>query len=663
MASIRFRHDINALRAIAVTAVVLFHFKLSFVPGGFVGVDIFFVISGYLMTQIITRRLAKGAFSLAGFYSDRTKRIVPPLYAMVLSLFVLGYFFIDPYSYQKLGSTGISALLFFSNFRFWEATGYFDATSATKWLLHTWSLSVEWQFYLLYPILLMLLARFTATPRSYIVTLWLLTLLSLGACIGFSSIYPSSTFYLLPFRAWEMLAGGLVALQFDNGIRDKRWAYALLGAGLVFIFIAIFTFDEHSPWPSYLAVLPVLGTCLIIIAQQSEIRLFANPICGILGAWSYSIYLWHWPLAVATVYFKFQGFKTFNIAGHLIIATAIVALCIYLATRLRQKLARRQMRAFAAGASAVLVTIVFSSVIAASDGLPNRVRDGQQLIADYKITNDWTYPAKCSGLGPNGQLRPCHVGEDRPDILFIGDSFAMQLYPHFTEALVSAAGRSVTFLTIPGCPALLGVDRNDGLSECRPFMNKAFDLIDTAKYPHVVLMGSWVKYFSEPNKIICFEENGSCRASDDPSWFTSHLDAVFAATTHRLEAAKARGIDFSIIASTPFNELDLPIELVKRKFFGLDTTDLESIDRAAFEKSAVPANSRLEKMAAALGAPFMDPLQYLCDMHRCAMVDQQGLPLFIDAIHYRSEAVQTKRFEFLNEAAGLRQNERNESAR
>jgi peptidoglycan/LPS O-acetylase OafA/YrhL len=144
----KFRYDINALRALAVTAVVLFHYKINFVPGGFVGVDVFFVISGYLMTSIIMGRLAKGKFSIWDFYHDRANRIVPGLMGMCFVLLAVGYFFVEPAAYHYLGSTSISALLYFSNFRFWQATGYFDPQSDTKWLLHTWSLSVEWQFYL-----------------------------------------------------------------------------------------------------------------------------------------------------------------------------------------------------------------------------------------------------------------------------------------------------------------------------------------------------------------------------------------------------------------------------------------------------------------------------------------------------------------------------------
>ena len=168
----KFRYDINALRALAVTAVVLFHYKVDFVPGGFVGVDVFFVISGYLMTSIIMGRLAKGKFSIWDFYYDRAKRIVPGILGMCFVLLAAGYFLLEPATYHYLGSTSIAALLFFSNFRFWEATGYFDAQSDTKWLLHTWSLSVEWQFYMIYPVILMGLHRFERTRRSIVPILW-----------------------------------------------------------------------------------------------------------------------------------------------------------------------------------------------------------------------------------------------------------------------------------------------------------------------------------------------------------------------------------------------------------------------------------------------------------------------------------------------------------
>ncbi len=665
MAEVRFRADINGLRALAVTAVVLFHLKLSFVPGGFAGVDVFFVISGYLMTLIITRRMAKGSFGLIGFYRDRARRIVPPLYGMIFGLFVFGYFFIDLYNYQKLGSTGVSALLFFSNFRFWEATGYFDTTSSTKWLLHTWSLSVEWQFYLIYPLILMALNRFVAAQRWRLIVIWSLTTLSLAACVAFSKEHPASTFYLLPFRAWEMLAGGLVALQFDKAPSDKRLSLVLFIAGLALILIACLTFDAHRPWPYYWAIIPVLGTCLVIVARQTGTVLFANPVTGFLGAWSYSIYLWHWPLIVAWHYLGFDktplidfgDLPVFKIIGEAAIAAALLGLGYYLWTyypKLSPGLQRRLQIGGNIGAFALI--LMFAGVIAASHGLAGRIPDGLHAFEVYdRAIADWTYPGRCAGAGSDGALRPCRAGADKPDILFIGDSFAMQLYPRFTDAAALNDSRSFTFLAAPGCPALLGIERNDGPFNCAPFVEKALDFAETGGYRRVVLISNWSEYFYRFDSPFCFLDDGSCVANLTPSEISEHLDAVFARTTRRLTALKKSGLELVIISSTPFGRFDVPIELAKRKFFGRPTDDVEFVDRIAFETRIGVIKSRLKAMAETVGATFVDPLPYLCDARRCMTVDPEGVSLFVDTIHYRADAVRSSRFDFLNAVTGLAQ--------
>ena len=234
----KFRYDINALRALAVIAVVLFHYEVRSVPGGFVGVDVFFVISGYLMTAIIMGRFAEGRFSIWDFYYDRAKRIVPGLLGMCFTLLVAGYFVLEPTIYHYLGSTSIAAVLFYSNFQFWEATRYFDPDSYTKWFLHTWSLSVEWQFYLIYPIILMGLHAAKKTRRIIVPILWSLLFLSFLLCVWSTTFHPASAFYLLPQRAWELLAGGIVALQFENS--ERKYSWILLASGFLFIGISVF---------------------------------------------------------------------------------------------------------------------------------------------------------------------------------------------------------------------------------------------------------------------------------------------------------------------------------------------------------------------------------------------------------------------------------------
>ena len=393
----KFRYDINALRALAVTAVVLFHYKVDFVPGGFVGVDVFFVISGYLMTSIIMGRLAKEKFSIWDFYYDRAKRIVPGLLGMCFVLLAAGYFLLEPATYHYLGSTSIAALLFFSNFRFWEATGYFDPQSDTKWLLHTWSLSVEWQFYLVYPILLMGLHNFERTRRSVVPIFWFFAISSVLLCIWFSLedpiasfyLYPqrASAFYLLPQRAWELLAGGIVALQFRNSA--QKYSGALLAGGLALIALSLFFYDKNLQWPSYYALLPVIGTCLVIAANRADALPFKNGIIQTIGKWSYSIYLWHWPIAVAAVYFDFTTTTPLKIACEILILAAIITSGGFLLSAMKwvsdEKLAAGRFPGVLAGASALALTVVFAITVTINEGLEIRWPDGKDEVCGLSI--------------------------------------------------------------------------------------------------------------------------------------------------------------------------------------------------------------------------------------------------------------------------------------
>jgi peptidoglycan/LPS O-acetylase OafA/YrhL len=644
MRSIQFRTDINALRALAVVAVVLFHFKVNVFPGGFVGVDVFFVISGYLMTSIITRRLEKGSFSLIGFYRDRARRIVPPLLGMVFSLLVFGYFFLDPYTYERLASSGLSALLFYSNFVFQQqATGYFNPLSYTKWLLHTWSLSVEWQFYILYPIILWGLYRFVASRPRFLMVLWIIMLASLAASIACSLLLPTWTFYQLPFRGWELLAGGIVALQFDKvTYPNQKTAYAVLALGFALIFFAIFTFNESTPWPYFWALFPVVGTCLVISVRQTDLRVFTNPVCTAIGLWSYSTYLWHWPLAVGAYYFGYVRTTPLKVASLIIILTAFMSAGAVAITSIQKLWENRAATAplkswqLPAGISAFVIACLFGWFISAHEGLPNRQPTGPHDVEVYRqAKNDFKYPGGCDGLSQDGQLRPCRVGESigGKGVLFIGDSQAMQIYPHFTEALAQKYKTSFTFYTAHGCAPIPGVGQTFASElPCGEFMTKAFKAAETGDYSRIVVVSRWSYMRDLP-----------------------HLDATFADFSVRLADLKKRGMTVVIVSSTPVPDDDVPLQLLQRRFFGRPTTDVEYEDRSRFEKEIAPMLPRLKALAQSSGAIFIDPFDYLCDASRCPTVDENRESLFYDQSHYRADAMQTARFKFLDAVAGLKE--------
>ncbi|EEV7160171.1 acyltransferase [Escherichia coli] len=285
-----FRKDINGVRAIAVLAVVLFHFNRGWVPSGFVGVDVFFVISGFLMTSIIFGGLEGNKFSLWGFYKARARRIVPALAVMLICVMVYGWYNMYTPEFKTLAKHAASSLLFVSNIVYWKESSYFAPGAEEKWLLHTWSLSVEWQFYIIYPLAIYIIRKAFSLKVSRILIL-IAGLLSLALSIYASRILVSSSYFLLPTRAWEMIAGGVVYLFPTSIFKRKPFPYI----GIATILVSCFIFSEESYWPSYNALLPIIGTMIILWSCSDNIILdssFAQKI----GLYSYSIYLWHWPI-------------------------------------------------------------------------------------------------------------------------------------------------------------------------------------------------------------------------------------------------------------------------------------------------------------------------------------------------------------------------------
>lgn len=290
-----FRKDINGLRAFAVIAVVLYHFDIGVLLGGFAGVDVFFVISGYLMTGIIFKGLENDSLSLTKFYLSRAKRIIPALAVLCFSLFIFGWIFLSPYEFKSLGKHIAGGMTFVSNIVFWQESGYFDVHSLEKWLLHTWSLSLEWQFYILYPIILLLVKKVIPLPKiKYVIVLGAITSYILCEYVVYLS--SQSAFYLLPTRAWEMMVGAIAFLFPVSLSKGKRTLTE--GIGLLLIIASYFLLTSKVLWPGHYTLVPVLGTFLVILACNKGSIFTENKIFQIIGSSSYSIYLWHWPILI-----------------------------------------------------------------------------------------------------------------------------------------------------------------------------------------------------------------------------------------------------------------------------------------------------------------------------------------------------------------------------
>ncbi len=420
-----FRYDINALRGIAVLIVMLFHFGIPGFSGGYSGVDIFFVISGFLMTSIIVLGLEDQKFSLLKFYASRARRILPAIIFLCGTVLIFGWFWIAPSDYSDLGEHAAASVIFISNFIYKDEAGYFDTPSHFKWLLHTWSLSVEWQFYMIYPLILMGAYRFSRyKSRAIMITLGVLTLLSLGLSIFISELKPEFSFFILPTRIWEMTAGGLLfLLQRRDGfsITSNHQKYLFTIGGLCLILVAAIIYHSDYSWPGGYALLPVIGAILFLVPRANNQALVNNIILQKLGTWSYSTYLWHWPIYVGISYYEL------HIIGWQAGAIILSIFCGFLSYKLienpchKMTICRKNMIILFAAICAVGLS---GLLIKSQNGFPLRVSK-EILIADKEAENKPPYTEKdlCAPDHDSaGRMRCVYGNRDNIGAIFWGDS-------------------------------------------------------------------------------------------------------------------------------------------------------------------------------------------------------------------------------------------------
>jgi peptidoglycan/LPS O-acetylase OafA/YrhL len=439
-----FRHDINGLRAIAVIAVVLFHFNASWMPGGFAGVDVFFVISGFLMTGIVFRGIEQENFSILKFYVARANRIIPALAVLCLVLLIFGWFYLTPLDYKALGKHAASSVAFLSNIIYWRESGYFDAASHEKWLLHTWSLSVEWQFYIIYPLVLVAMRKFMSI-KTMKVLLLVGTVLGFVFCVIATYKWPDASYYLLPTRAWEMMLGGIAYLYPLTLQENRKKLFEWTGLGL--IIGSYFLISSENPWPGYLAIFPVLGSFLLIQANRNNSIITNNFIFQKLGTWSYSIYLWHWPIVVA-IYMYSLDYKYSYLGVGLSILLGFISYKYVERFKFKNNFKSYiQYLSFKPLYMVIVISVIGASSFY-SNGFDYRVSENVRIknINAIKAINDWSYPEPNFTIG-DSDVRLIKGSSDK-NILFIGASHVEQTYP-YVEYLNSEY--NVYYLTKGGC--------------------------------------------------------------------------------------------------------------------------------------------------------------------------------------------------------------------
>ncbi|MBE0440302.1 MAG: acyltransferase [Gammaproteobacteria bacterium] len=506
---VNYREDINGLRAWAVIAVLLFHFQLPGLGAGFMGVDIFFVISGFLMTAIIIKGLVRDNFSILKFYMARARRILPALLVVIVFLLSLGWFYLPTFDYTVLANQSLSALFFVSNIYFGLEGSYFSNSPYEKWLLHTWSLAVEAQFYVLFPIFLIIVWKIRPRISTVLWGLIALFFISLALNIVVSSWKPTIAFYVLPTRAWELAAGGLAFLIGREFVSLQRFAEPFFWGGFSLFAIALIVLDSSYAWPSGWALLPVLGTVLIILAQQSQAKLTVNPIAQWLGDRSYSLYLWHWPFVVGLNFAGLQHDLTW-LSGAIVLSFVFAHFSYhFIEVPTRSYLSARSLRKEVVLIGFAVMLFVGFSFFVKTSSIENRIDPLVDMIAgeagNYNPKREACQP-NIMGLNSPG----CVFGESKIGAYLIGDSHSDMVATTFGEAAKNY-GLGIQFFGRMGCPTIEGVEI--GLSSraaCTNFNNWLFEFLekDSSSLPIVVVNSIWHEANHTPRVSFDYARGG-----------------------------------------------------------------------------------------------------------------------------------------------------------
>ena len=607
---LNYRPEIDGLRALAVIPVVLYHAGIAGFTGGFVGVDVFFVISGFLITSIILRDLNTGTFSFMRFWERRARRILPALLTVVVFTFVVGLYYLTPFDIDRLGQSIFAQSVFASNVLFWMRTGYFGQDAEALPLLHTWSLSVEEQFYILFPVSFFLITKFALRLRWPVV-------LAVSAVSFVISVYtvsnsPDAAFYLLPSRAWELGAGALLAIWASKQRRYSprgRAAEVATILGIALIAYPVFGFDDSTEFPGVAALFPVAGTAFIIWANTAKITLAGRALAWrpivFVGLISYSLYLWHWPLFVFAAYPTGLAIEDLAISTKIIVIAISVALAYVSWLFIETPIRRRRLLAtrgplLAVSVSALLVVggLGFTFSITA---VANKVVDDE--AARYTTT---AYPRSereldCSlAIGDHFNETDilnslCQFGPEGDSIQFVlwGDSHAAALMP-VLDLLATNYEVHGVHASMAACAPVRGlVIRNN--PTCEEFNGVLFQDIVDQNVTNVILAGSWFRYgsakvFDPPNlpqskegDIIVNHLGGTVRellSAGIQVWLVRDVPRFEFDPPRRLYSNARRGVDNSDVGR-PYAEIADLMEPLDRLFIDLNAEGARTIDLPA----------------------------------------------------------------------------------
>jgi len=622
------RRDIDGLRALAVLPVVLFHFGFNTFSGGFVGVDVFFVISGFLITSILFREISAQRFSFVDFWARRARRIIPALTVVMLVTLALGWLLLTAKDFSELGRTVRYQSLFISNILFMREDGYFQPASDLKPLLHTWSLAVEEQYYIFFPLLMALLIRYL---RYWRWVLFGLLLVSFGLNIALIDHKPEFTFFSLPTRAWELLCGAMLAVMPAPRQAVRPWVYQGIGlAGLAAVLCAIFTFDRATVFPGWAALLPVLGTTALIWSGAQgpswTARLLSLRPLVWVGLLSYSLYLWHWPVYVYANAISIDGIQPLEAFGWMALALGLAWLSLrYVELPFREKRLLAQRKSILAGGLAAIVVLVATgSAIRSADGVPGRL-SGKAL--EYAQAREWRAgQMKCMVVTQDKTIdKACLVGgeQNAPAIqAFWGDSHAAALMPAI-ENNARREGRSVWLFSMSACPPVLS---DEPRQRCRDFNEQTMSKVRSLGIKDVVLASNWSLY-------VYGREDGDKKvllnAADDTAQAEQRMAAALKA---RVAALREAGVQVWLFKEVPLQRKGIINRLtslarIGRSAEGLGRPLEEHLARQHFLSELFTSMSEADP-----GVHVIDPTPMMCADGVCS-IEVNGHSQYKDEDH------------------------------
>jgi peptidoglycan/LPS O-acetylase OafA/YrhL len=612
------RRDIDGLRALAIVPVVLGHARVPGFAGGFVGVDVFFVVSGFLITALIAHELQAGSFSLSGFYLRRARRILPALIAVLAATLFVGCFMLTPGELRDVGRLVLASSLFLSNVALWQQSGYFDAALELKPLLMTWSLGIEEQFYLFWPLALGAMIRWRASPLRWTGAV---AVISFGLATWACNSHPSAAFFLLPTRAWELLGGSALALAHRPSVRPEssnvQTRHLMSWLGLALVAVSMATLDRHSSVPGWAALAPCAGTVLLLHAGPHAWPnrfILASKPAVFIGLISYSLYLWHWPLLTfARVYTGPDELRPTQVAA--LVASAMVlayASWRWIETPWRLGASRSRGSSLRRYAALLATSTLLGTFTYAGSGFPSRV---QHEYAAVPVNDPPIFPSSTP-------LRPARVG-------LWGDSQALALTP----GLASWAARrneAIFLKTHNSCPPVDGIDIVfDGrtFAFCREFNRAALaDYAANANIHVVVLAARWAWYAQTRDFVFDRHTAQLISRANAPLAPAESQAAMLEGLTRTVNALQAAGKRVVLLDQVPELGFDPAACLTRRELFsGWIEWPPCSVSAQTAALRMEPSSRVLRDVARATGSQYVGTTGAFCDAGRCEALRNQAL--------------------------------------